>query len=144
MWHREPVPGWSSGRRRAAVLAAACSLVLACASPTRAADGLWDSLLETMNVKPAPAAPGPDFVERSRPDPSGLGYLPTAQPHKVSPVAVKTPDQIQAEKDALDLAEKRQLDPRAAGPAPIAKAAPATPAPAAKKHRGTKSARLSD
>ena len=42
--------------------------------------------------------------------------MPTAVPHAVSPVPVKTLAQIQAAKDALDAARVRQLNPR---PAPI-------------------------
>ena len=50
---------------------------------------------------------------------------------------MKTVDQIQAEKDALDAAKRRQLDPGAPKPLQVAKtASPATgAAPAAKQHR---------
>ena len=133
--HRKP----SSGRRIAALALASC---LAVVVPARAADGLLDSVLEKMNIKAAPAAPGPEFIERTRPDPADLGYLPTALPHKVSPLPVKSADEIQAQKDALDAAKKRQLDPgspkpigAAAGtPKPVGLAAnkkPAKPKPAA-------------
>ncbi len=101
----------SSRRRRGVVLALATTAVLARSPAVRAADGVWDHVLETLTVKATPSAPPPAFVERTRPDPSGLGYLPPAVPHKVSPLAVKTPDQIQAQKDALDAAKDRQLDP---------------------------------
>ena len=104
----------SSSGRRLAVLALAAGL--AAGAPARAADGLWDSVLEKMNIKPAPPGRGPDFVERTRPDPAGLAYLPTATPHRVSPLPVKSADQIQAEKDALDAAKQRQLDPGAPKP----------------------------
>ncbi len=128
----------SSSRRRAgAILALAAGLTAA--APARA-DGLWDAILEKMNVKAAPAAPGPDFVERTRPDPASVGYLPTATPHKVSPLPVKTLDQIQAQKDALDAAKQRQLDPGAPKPLDVANtAAPAADtAPVARKHRKAK------
>ena len=94
----------------------ACIVVLALASwlaawaPARA-EGLWDTVLEKMDLKAAPAAPGPDFIERTRPDPGDLGYLPTALPHKVSPRPVKTAAEIQAQKDALDAAKLHQLNP---------------------------------
>ena len=135
MCAKEPDRKPSSHRRTAAALVA-CGLVAA-AAPARA-EGLWDALLEKMNVKAAPAAPGPDFVERTRPDPTGLSYVPTATPHKVSPLPVKTPAQIQAQKDALDAAKVRQLNPGAPQPLQIAKTAPsaADPAAPAKKRRG--------
>ena len=98
-----------------AILALAAAAILA-SSPSRA-DDLLDHVLETLTVKATPSTPPPAFVERTRPDPSGLGYQPPAVPHKVSPLAVKTPDQIQAQKDALDAAQERQLSP--AGPAPV-------------------------
>ena len=116
--------------RRVAVLALASGL--AAAAPARAAGGLWDTVLETMNLKAAPPGPGPDFVERTRPDPAGLGYMPTALPHKVSPLPVKTPAQIEAEKVALDAARKRQLDPGAPKPLGLAggrKAGKTAPSP---------------
>ena len=119
MLGKEPDRKPSSGRR-IAVLALAAGL--AAGAPARAADGLWDTVLEKMNVKAAPPGPGPDFVERTRPDPASLSYLPTATPHKVSPLPVKSADQIQAEKDALDAAKQRQLDPGAPKPLGLAKA----------------------
>ena len=103
------------------VAAAALATGLVASPPARAADGLWDTLLEKMNVKAAPPAPGPDFIERTRPDPAGLAYMPTALPHKVSPLPVKTVDQIQAEKAALDAAKTRQLNPGAPKPLVLGK-----------------------
>jgi hypothetical protein len=113
------------------VVAVVLASFFAGAAPACAAEGLWDTVLEKMNIKAAPAAPGPDFIERTRPDPGELGYLPTALPHKVSPRPVKTPDEIQAQKDALDAAKQRQLDPNApkplgTGKKPAAKAAKAS------------------
>ena len=99
--------------------------------PARAGDGLWDAMLETLNIKAAPPPRAPDFIERSRPDPSGLGYIPPAVPHKVSPLPVKSAAQIKAKQDALDAARTRQLDPGAPVPLQIAKAKrPTRPAPA--------------
>lgn len=125
-------------------VAASLAVLLAAgtaATPARA-EGLWDSLLETMNVKATPAGPGPDFVERTRPDPAGLSYLPTALPHKVSPVAVKGTAEIQAKKDALDAAKTRQLSPGA--PVQIAKTAPpGAVKPAAKRSREPRPAQAS-
>ena len=132
MCAKEPDRKPSSRRVAAAAVAFGC---LAAVVPARA-DGLWDAMLEKMNVKAAPAGPGPDFVERTRPDPADLGYLPTATPHKVSPLAVKTPAQIQAEKDALDAAKVRQLNPTAPKPLQVAKTVSPTAdaASSAKKH----------
>ena len=67
--------------------------------------------LEKLDVKAKPAEPPPEFVTRTRPNPARLHYLPTAVPHAVSPVPVKTPAEIQAAKDALDAAQARQLNP---------------------------------
>ena len=67
--------------------------------------------LEKLDVKAKPAEPPPEFVTRTRPSPARLHYMPTAVPHAVSPVPVKTPAQIQAAKDALDAAQVRQLNP---------------------------------
>ncbi len=72
--------------------------------------------LEKLDVKAKPAEPPPEFVTRTRPNPARLHFMPTAVPHAVSPVPVKTPAQIQAAKDALDAAQVRQLKPR---PPPI-------------------------
>ena len=63
-----------------------------------------------------------DFVEKTRPDPEGMSYLPPAVPHKVSPLAVKTAAEIQAKKDALDAAQERQTNPGAPVPLQVAKA----------------------
>ena len=129
---KELVRNPRSRRGAAAALALAAAASLASPAPARAAEGLWDHLLEKLNVKATPSAPAPSFVERTRPDPAGLGYLPPAVPHKVSPLAVKTPDQIQAQKDALDAAQARQLSPDAPPPAQLAKGRKVgKPAPAA-------------
>lgn len=106
-------------RLRDAALAVAAAFLAAHAGAARASD-VWDGVLRTLNVKPAPAAPAPDFVERNRPDPDGLGYMPTTSPHKVSPVPVRTLAQIQAQKDALDAAQRRQNNPGASPPAQLA------------------------
>ncbi len=107
-------------RRHPVALASAALLLLAGSATIRAAraaeesadnPGLWENLLRKLDVKAAPAEPAPDFVRRTRPDPSRLDYMQPAVPHKVSPLAVKTPAQIQAAKDALDAAKTRQLNP---------------------------------
>ena len=67
--------------------------------------------LEKLDLKAKPAEPPPEFVARTRPSPSRLHFMPTAVPHAVSPVPVKTPAEIQAAKDALDAAQARQLNP---------------------------------
>lgn len=124
-------PTTSLGR---AALAATLSIAsLAGIAPAQASDGLWDHLMQSFNLKAAPPGPAPDFIERSRPDAAGLGYLPPAMPHKVSPVPVRTPAQIKAQTSALDVAKQRQLHP--GGPAPVQlsggrKPTKAKPAPA--------------
>ncbi len=67
--------------------------------------------LEKLDIKAKPSEPPPEFVTRTRPSPARLHYMPTAVPHAVSPVPVKTIAQIQAAKDALDAARVRQLNP---------------------------------
>ncbi len=103
--------------RFALVVALATSTV-----PVQAADSLWDSALETLNLKSTPAGSAPAFVEKTRPDPEGLSFLPPAVPHKVSPLAVKTAPEIKAKQDALDAAAARQLNPNAPKPLQVAKA----------------------
>lgn len=119
------MPGPKLGRRpsrtRRAVPAIAFLASLAASGPARAGDDLWDRMMQSFNLKAAPAAPAADFVERSRPDAADLGYLPPATPHKVSAVPVKTPAQIQAQKSALDAAKERQLDPGGHPPAQLAR-----------------------
>ena len=97
----------------AVLLALAGSAAVAPIAPARA-DGLWDEALHTLNLKATPAEPPPAFVERTRPDPADLGYIPTALPHKVSPRPVKSPAEIQAATAALDAAKARQLNPTVA------------------------------
>ena len=72
--------------------------------------------LEKLDIKAKPAEPPPEFVTRTRPSAARLHFMPTAVPHAVSPVPVKTAAQIQAAKDALDAAKVRQLKP---APPPI-------------------------
>ena len=63
-------------------------------------------------------------MRKTRPDSSGLDYIQRPMQHKVSPIPTKTPDEVQAEKDALDAARERQLNP-VKPPLPIGKAAAA-------------------
>ena len=72
--------------------------------------------MQRLDVKAKPSEPPPEFVTRTRPNPSRLHYMPTAVPHAVSAVPVKTPAQIQAAEEALDAAQARQLNPK---PAPV-------------------------
>ena len=136
MGHKEL--GRKQALLRAIRLAAGTATVVAwsTAAPVRAADdgdhaGLWDSLLQTLDVKAKPAGPAPGFVEKTRPRPAGLDYMQQALPHKVSPVAVKSPAQIQAAKDALDDARTRQLNRAAPVPADLGKAKKASSSKAA-------------
>lgn len=123
-------PSRMPGSRAAAILMLAAGLLVPGAAhaaedggPSR---GLWDRMMETLNLKAEPAQPAPDFVRKTRPESDRLGYIPTATPHKVSPVAVKTAAEIEAEKDALDAAKARQLNP--AGQSPVRDAKPKTSA----------------
>lgn len=113
---------------RQAGLPLALAFAFAAPAPARAAEGLWDSLLETLDVKAPPAAPAPRFVERSRPDPDSTRYMPTAAPHRVSPVAVKSPAEVEAAKAALDAAADAQLHPPAPKALASGKARHAKPA----------------
>ena len=118
--HRKP------GSRRRAALAAASLLLTASASAARAGEdapsaGLFDSVLQTFDLKAKPPEPAPDFVRRTRPDATGLGYMQAAVPHKVSPLPVKTADQVKAQQAALDAAKERQLNPGAPAPVPPGK-----------------------
>ena len=127
---KEPNRNPSSRQLAGVVLAVA---VVLSTGPVRADESLWDTALQTLNLKSTPAGPAPAFVEKTRPDPQGLSYLPTAVPHKVSPLAVKTPDEIQAKKAALDAAQLRQTNPGAPAPLQVAKGkkpGSAKPAPA--------------
>ncbi len=134
--HRKP------GSRRRAALVGASLLLIASVTAARAGDdapsaGLLDGVLQTFNLKAKPPEPAPDFVRRTRPDTTGLGYMQPAVPHKVSPLAVKTADQVKAKQAALDAAKERQLNPGAPAPLELKKgrtpagakpAAPAAPA----------------
>ena len=84
--------------------------------------------LEQLDLRAKPADPPPEFVTRTRPGPARLHFMPTAVPHAVSPVPVKTAAQIQAAKDALDAARARQLKP-ALTPVDLTRAAPLQPVP---------------
>jgi hypothetical protein len=139
----ETNPRRKLARRHPAALAGAALLLLAGSATIRAAGaaedgvdspGLWDSLLRKLNVKAAPAEPAPEFVRRTRPDPSRLDYMQPAVPHKVSPLKVKSLAEIQAAKNALDAAKIRQLNPTPKPPLelstssrPAAKTKPAAP-----------------
>ena len=71
----------------------------------------FNGALEQLDLRAKPADPAPEFVTRTRPGPARLHFMPTAVPHAVSSVPVKTSAQIQAAKDALDAAKTRQLNP---------------------------------
>lgn len=126
MCGKDPDRNPSSRRRLApaatvpALLATALPVLLAALlaapAPARADENLWDKALQTLNLKATPAEAAPGFVERTRPDPADLGYIPTALPHKVSPRPVKSAAEIQAATAALDAARQRQLNP---APAPV-------------------------
>lgn len=115
------------GSPRFAALLAASLLLIGSPVAVRAGDGaasagLLDSVLQTFDLEAKPAEPAPDFVRRTRPDAAGLGYLQPAVPHKVSPLPVKTADQVRAKQAALDAAKDRQLDPAAPAPVDLGKA----------------------
>ena len=106
---------------------AALPLVAAVAmtAPARAGDdqphgtGLFDSVLETLNLK-TKVGPMPGFVESTRPSPSALKYIPTGRTHPKRSVAVETPAEVEATKQALDAAREAQLNPKPAPPKPAA------------------------
>jgi hypothetical protein len=129
-------PDRNRGSRSLAAVAVAAALV-ASSAPARADESLWDKALQTLNLKASPPGAAPAFVEKTRPDPEGLSFIPSATPHKVSPLAVKTPAEIQAKKDALDAAQARQVNPSAPTALQVAKASP-TPSQAAKAKKPVK------
>jgi hypothetical protein len=73
-------------------------------------EGLFDSLMEKLDLR-TKVGPMPDFVEKSRPDPSTLHFIPTGQPHPKRSVPVKSASEIEAAKSALDAARDAQLNP---------------------------------
>lgn len=106
-------------------LGLAVLLGLAVQEPAAAGDdgsdpGLWDKVLRKLDLKSKPATM-PDFVQSTHPDPSTLRFIPTGSPLRVPPLKVKSADEVDAAKAALDAAQAAQLNPKA--PAP--KSAPA-------------------
>lgn len=95
--------------------------------PADSSDGFFASLMEKLNLR-TKVGPAPDFVEKTRPDPSTLHFIPTSEPHPKRAVPVKTVIQVEAAKAALDAARAAQLIPRAplqlVTPKPLPGAAP--------------------
>ena len=106
-------------------LGLAVLLALAVPGPAVAGDGgsdaadtgLWDTVLRKLDLKSKPATM-PDFVQSTHPDPSTLRFIPTGSPPRVPPVPVKSADEIEAAKAALDAAQAAQLSPPAPKPGP--------------------------
>ncbi len=105
--------------RRPTISIAALPLVAAVAmtSPARAGDdqprstGFLDSVLETLNLK-TKVGPMPGFVESTHPNPTALKYIPTGRTHPKRAIAVETPTEVEATKQALDAAREAQLNPK--------------------------------
>lgn len=91
-------------------------------------DSLWGRVLDTLDMR-TKVGPMPDFVQKTRPDASQLKFIPTSTPHPKRPVPVKSADEVEAAKQALDAARDAQLAP----PTPAA-----PPAPAPKKRHPAK------
>ena len=101
-------------------------------------DGVWGTVLDTLDLR-TKVGPMPGFVEATRPDPARLKYIPTSTPHPKRSVPVKSADEVEAAKQALDAARDAQLNPAPPTPAP----APA-PVPASRKHHPTKPKQAAD
>ncbi len=82
-------------------------------------DGLWGQVLDKLNMR-TKVGPMPDFVKKTRPDASQLKFIPTSTPHPKRPLPVKSDDEIEAAKQALDAARDAQLAPPAPAAPPIA------------------------
>ena len=96
------------------------------AAPGTESDGFWGSLMETLNLR-TKVGPMPDFVEKTRPDPSTLHFIPTSEPHPKRSVPVQSAVAVEAAKQALDAAREAQLNPPAPklAPPPVKPTAPA-------------------
>ncbi|HEX4766561.1 MAG TPA: hypothetical protein VH414_09825 [Lichenihabitans sp.] len=90
--------------------------------------GFLDSVLETLNLK-TKVGPMPGFVETTRPSPLALKYIPTGRTHPKRAVAVETPTEVEATKQALDAAREAQLNPKPAPPKPAVGLKHAVPKP---------------
>ena len=88
---------------------AALAPVAAFADDPSRTPGFFDRVLETLDVKAKPADPSPDFVTKTRPDPSRLDYIQRPVPHKVSPIPTKSAAEVERLKGALDAARAKQL-----------------------------------
>lgn len=104
----------SFGRRLRLVAAAAMALCSA-SGAARAGDaenaGGVSGVLETLNLK-AKVGSMPDFIEKTRPDPDHLDFIPAGAPHPKREIKAKTPEEVEAAKAALDAAAKAQLAPK--------------------------------
>ncbi len=83
-----------------------------------AGNGSFADTMEAVGLK-AKVAPPPDFVVKSRPDPSKLNYLPVGTTHPERPIKVMTPAEIAA--TTADLDSTRMNQQRRAGlkPPPV-------------------------
>ena len=98
------------------ILALALSLGGGCGAVAEEAGekpGFWTSVLEKLDVKAKPATM-PDFVRATRPDAKHLTFMPTGPVPRQQAVPVKSAEEIEAAKTALDAAQAAQLRPRAA------------------------------
>lgn len=85
--------------------------------------GFWGTVFETLNLR-TNVGSVPDFVEKTRPDPSTLHFVPTGLPHPARPVRVKSAAEVEAAKQALDTARSTQLN---ASPTATRRAIPPPP-----------------
>jgi hypothetical protein len=85
------------------------------ASSSSNSDGFWGRVFDKLDMRTR-VGPMPDFVEKTRPDASQLKFIPTSTPHPKGAIPVKSADEVEAAKEALDAARDAQLAP----PAPAA------------------------
>ncbi len=127
---REPGAHRLRSGQLVAVLAAFLMSGGAWAGDDSNSDSLWGRVLDKLNMR-TKVGPMPEFVEKTRPDASQLKFVPTSTPHPKRAIPVKSADEIEAAKQALDAARDAQLAPPAPPP-------PAKPVAAAKKHHPAK------
>ena len=87
------------------------------AAPGTESDGFWGNFMETLNLR-TKVGPTPGFVEKTRPDPSTLHFIPTSEPHPKRSVPVQSAIAVEAAKQALDAAREAQLNPPPPAPKP--------------------------
>ena len=108
-----------AGSGPTAVAIALALLGSAAVAPARAEDAsngsgsLWNKVLGTLDLR-TDTGNMPDFVKETHPDVGKLKYMPTTAPHVARPLPVKSADDVEATKQALDAARDAQLNPHPA------------------------------